>query len=99
MMEYPPICNFVDHDNLQLRSIICTCCYLQGVLRGAMLTFFASASDFTRRLTSVEANAKFSRLDAGPEEDWEATAADLRGVVVNIKQRYTRLSSVVSSAC
>jgi hypothetical protein len=38
---------------------------LQGVLRGAMLTFFASASDFTRRLTSVEANAKFARLDAG----------------------------------
>jgi hypothetical protein len=30
-----------------------------------MLTFFASASDFTRRLTSVEANAKFARLDAG----------------------------------
>jgi MoxR-like ATPase len=38
---------------------------LQGVLRGPMLTFFASASDFTRRLTSVEANAKFARLDAG----------------------------------
>jgi hypothetical protein len=38
---------------------------LQGVLRGAMLTFFASASDFTRRLTSVEANAKFARLNAG----------------------------------
>lgn len=50
-----------------------------------MLTFFASASDFTRRLTSVEANAKFSRLDAGPEEDWEATPADLRGVVEHIK--------------
>lgn len=61
---------------------------LQGILRGAMLTFFASASDFTRRLTSVEANAKFSRLDAGPEEDWEAVPADLRSVVTNIKQRY-----------
>lgn len=60
---------------------------VQGLLRGAMLTFFASASDFTRRLTSVEANAKFSRLDAGPEEDWEATAADLRGVVTHIKQK------------
>jgi raffinose synthase len=60
---------------------------LQGLLRGAMLTFFASASDFTRRLTSVEANAKFSRLDAGPEEDWESTPADLRGVVSHIKQR------------
>jgi len=51
--------------------------------------FFASASDFTRRLTSVEANAKFSRLDAGPEEDWEATSADLKAVVTNIKTRYT----------
>ena len=55
-----------------------------------MLTFFASASDFTRRLTSVEANAKFSRLDAGPEEDWEAVPADLRGVVSHIKQRCVR---------
>eukprot|EP00775_Hariotina_reticulata_P012148 gene12148-12286_t len=60
----------------------------QGVLRGAMLMFFASASDFTRRLTSVEANAKFSRLDAGPEEDWEATSADLKAVVTNIKARF-----------
>ncbi|WIA40450.1 hypothetical protein OEZ86_013807 [Tetradesmus obliquus] len=60
----------------------------QGVLRGAMLTFFASASDFTRRLTSVEANAKFARLDAGPEEDWEATPADFRGVVQHIKQKF-----------
>lgn len=59
-----------------------------SLLRGAMLTFFASASDFTRRLTSVEANAKFSRLDAGPEEDWEATPADLRGVVTHIKQKF-----------
>lgn len=65
----------------------CVVVVLQGLLRGAMLTFFASASDFTRRLTSVEANAKFSRLDAGPEEDWEATAADLRGVVTHIKQK------------
>lgn len=60
---------------------------LQGVLRGAMLTFFASASDFTRRLTSVEANAKFARLDAGPEEDWEAMQADFRGVVTHIKEK------------
>lgn len=68
---------------------VCACVVvvLQGLLRGAMLTFFASASDFTRRLTSVEANAKFSRLDAGPEEDWEATPADLRGVVTHIKQK------------
>lgn len=52
-----------------------------------MLTFFASASDFTRRLTSVEANAKFSRLDAGPEEDWEAVPANFGDVVLNIKKQ------------
>lgn len=61
-----------------------------------MLTFFASASDFTRRLTSVEANAKFSRLDAGPEEDWEAVPADLRGVVSHIKQRCACLAGTLA---
>lgn len=59
----------------------------QGILRGAMLSFYASASDFTRRLTSVSANGKFSRLDAGPEEDWEEAQEDLKGVVSHIKQR------------
>jgi hypothetical protein len=52
---------------LLLRSLAARDHVLQGVLRGAMLTFFASASDFTRRLTSVEANAKFARLDAGAQ--------------------------------
>lgn len=37
----------------------------QGVLRPAMLGFYAAASDFTRRLTSVRANAKFAAPDAG----------------------------------
>ncbi|KIY92808.1 hypothetical protein MNEG_15155, partial [Monoraphidium neglectum] len=60
----------------------------QGVLRGAMLGFYSSASDFTRRLTSVAANGKFSRLDAGPEEDWEESKEDFRAVVEHIKQRY-----------
>jgi raffinose synthase len=52
-----------------------------------MLGFYSSASDFTRRLTSVKANGKFSRLDAGPEEDWEEAMEDLRGVVAHIKSR------------
>jgi raffinose synthase len=52
-----------------------------------MLSFFASASDFTRRLTGVEANGKFARLDAGPEEDWEEAPADLGAVVGHIKAR------------
>lgn len=50
-----------------------------------MLTFYASASDFTRRLTSVSANGKFSRLDAGPEDDWEEQEEDFRAVVDHIK--------------
>jgi raffinose synthase len=58
------------------------------VLRGAMLSFYASASDFTRRLTSVAANGKFSRLDAGPEEDWEDAVEDFKAVVAHIKQRW-----------
>ncbi len=36
-----------------------------GPLRGMMLGFYSGASDFTRRLTSVRANAKFSAPDAG----------------------------------
>ena len=65
-------------------------CYLSlqdTFLKGAMLTFFASASDFTRRLTSVAANGKFSRLDAGPEEDWEEAEEDLGRVVEHIKNK------------
>ncbi len=43
----------------------CVRCVFTGPLRGAMLGFYAGASDFTRRLTSVKANAKFSSPDAG----------------------------------
>ncbi len=33
-----------------------------------LLEFYAASGDFTRRLTSVRANAKFSAPDAGPED-------------------------------
>jgi len=55
-----------------------------------MLGFYSSASDFTRRLTSVAANGKFSRLDAGPEEDWEETPEDFKSVVEHIKKKCAR---------
>ncbi len=36
--------------------------------RQMLLEFYAASGDFTRRLTSVRANAKFSAPDAGPED-------------------------------
>ncbi len=33
-----------------------------------MLEFYATSGDFTRRLTSIKANSKFSSPLAGPEE-------------------------------
>lgn len=41
--------------------------FATGCLRLPMLRFFADASDFTRRLVSVEANGKFAGIDAGPD--------------------------------
>ena len=36
--------------------------------RDMLLEFYAASGDFTRRLTSVKANSKFSAPDAGPED-------------------------------
>lgn len=33
-----------------------------------LLEFYAASGDFTRRLTSVKANGKFSHPDAGPDD-------------------------------
>jgi hypothetical protein len=44
-----------------------------------MLGFYAGASDFTRRLTSVRANAKFSSPDAGQSEVVTCSHAFSRG--------------------
>lgn len=40
-----------------------------------MLEFYAASGDFTRRLTSVKANGKFSSLKAGPEDYWTVRPA------------------------
>ena len=58
-----------------------------GFLRPAMLSFYATASDFTRRLTSVRANGKFSSPDAGPETDWVGVPEALGTVVAHIKRK------------
>jgi len=39
-----------------------------------LLEFYAASGDFTRRLTSVKANSKFSAPDAGPEDYFSVRA-------------------------
>ena len=39
-----------------------------------LLEFYAASGDFTRRLTSIRANAKFSAPDAGPEDYFSVRA-------------------------
>ncbi|GLI71623.1 hypothetical protein VaNZ11_016892 [Volvox africanus] len=60
----------------------------KGILRPAMLSFYATASDFTRRLTSVRANGKFSHPDAGPDVDWAGVPEALGTVVAHIKRKF-----------
>lgn len=38
-----------------------------GLLRPTLLRFYARATEHTRRLTAVEANAKFGDVDSGPD--------------------------------
>jgi hypothetical protein len=38
-----------------------------GLLRPTLLRFYARATEHTRRLTAVEANAKFGDADSGPD--------------------------------
>ncbi|KAG2488978.1 hypothetical protein HYH03_012419 [Edaphochlamys debaryana] len=60
----------------------------KGFLRPAMLSFFATASDFTRRLVSVRANGKFSGPEAGPDTDWSGVPEALGTVVAHIKRKF-----------
>ena len=39
-----------------------------------MLEFYATSGDFTRRLTSIKANSKFSSPLAGPEDYYSVGA-------------------------
>jgi raffinose synthase len=72
-------------DSLRVRAFAALA---QGALRGAMLGFYASASDFTRRLTSVRANGKFARPESGAEDDWDSEPEDLRSVVASLRARF-----------
>lgn len=73
------------HDSLAVKSFARAA---QTFLKPSMLSFYASASDFTRRLTSVRANGKFSSPEAGPDADWEIMEERLGDVVRVIKRRY-----------
>eukprot|EP00887_Chlorella_sp_A99_P005608 scaffold1.g5608.t1 len=59
-----------------------------GPLRGPMLQFFADSTNFTRRLTDVRANAKFSSPYATAEDVGSGRREDLRSVVVNLRNRF-----------
>ncbi|MEW5310275.1 MAG: hypothetical protein WDW38_002088 [Sanguina aurantia] len=52
------------------------------------LVILALDKDFTGRLTSVKANAKFSSSQAGPEQGVSSEGGDLRKVVASLKQRF-----------
>jgi len=41
-----------------------------------LLEFYAASGDFTRRLTSVKANAKFSSPTAGPDDMFSVCLLD-----------------------
>ena len=58
-----------------------------------MLEFFATSGDFTRRLTSIRANPKFSTPLAGPEDFYSVSRLSLRKGNFCIQKRacsYTR---------
>ncbi|KAL4431159.1 hypothetical protein ABPG75_006415 [Micractinium tetrahymenae] len=59
-----------------------------GPLKGAMLQFFADSTNFTRRLTDIRANAKFSSPYATAEDATSGRREDLRSVVEHLRKRF-----------
>ena len=57
--------------------------------RENMLEFFATSGDFTRRLTSVKANPKFSSPLSGPEDYYSVSAPQ---VAINASLTYQVLA-------
>ena len=71
-------------DSWQVRAFAAAA---RGPLRPVLLEFYAAASDFTRRLTDVRANSKFSRPGATPEDYWSGAPERLGEVVKDLKER------------
>ncbi|CAL8470414.1 g9956 [Coccomyxa elongata] len=59
-----------------------------GPFKQSMLEFYATSGDFTRRLTSIKANSKFSSPLAGPEDYYSGSPEQLGKVVDSLKQLY-----------
>ena len=59
----------------------------QGPLRSIFLQFYADTGDFSRRLSSVFANGKFTSLESVGDTDWDLPS-DLRTVVKGIKKEF-----------
>ncbi|KAL4457682.1 hypothetical protein ABPG75_012547 [Micractinium tetrahymenae] len=73
-----------NHWRMRLFSALAT----SRVVRPALLSFYAAASDHTRRLVSVRANTKFSSPSAGPQHALNSEGEDLAGVVAALKARH-----------
>lgn len=59
-----------------------------GPLKGSMLQFFADSTNFTRRLTDIRANAKFSSPYATAEDISSGRREDLKSVVDHLRKRF-----------
>jgi hypothetical protein len=60
-----------------------------GPMKASLLRFYAHATDHTRRLSSIEANAKFATPDTGATGiSLAAPGGDLKTVVSSIKNEY-----------
>ncbi|KAL4423584.1 hypothetical protein ABPG77_004624 [Micractinium sp. CCAP 211/92] len=59
-----------------------------GPMKGPMLQFFADSTNFTRRLTDIRANAKFSSPYATAEDINSGRREDLRSVVEHLRKRF-----------
>ncbi|KAI3433391.1 hypothetical protein D9Q98_003207 [Chlorella vulgaris] len=59
-----------------------------GPLKGSMLQFFADSTNFTRRLTDVKANSKFSSPYASPDDISSGRREDLKAVVDHLRNRF-----------
>jgi hypothetical protein len=58
----------------------------KGVLKKAILQFYADSTIFTRRLIDIKANSKFSSPDATATDINSHRKEDLKGVVTHIKE-------------
>ncbi|KAK9820373.1 hypothetical protein WJX72_009606 [[Myrmecia] bisecta] len=59
-----------------------------GPLRSLLLDFYAASGDFTRRLTSIKANSKFSSPFAGPEDFFSGEPEQLGTVIMALRELY-----------